>query len=89
MQAIHELNFNLWIQFSVLSHLHERFFSFFLLFAVYVGEINQLVLKLLQTVVWCAIKGNSCVLEDAASSTSTAVMGTMTVGISVMREGSC
>lgn len=53
----------------------------------YVYVMNCSLLFLVQTVVWCVIKGNSCALEDVAFSTSTAVTDMMTVGTSVMRGG--
>lgn len=40
-----------------------------------------------QTAVWSVMKGSSCVQEDAASSTSTAVTAMMTVETSVMKGG--
>lgn len=49
--------------------------------------MNRSLLLLVQTVVWCVMKGNSCVPEDVAFSTSTAVMDMMTVGTSVMKGG--
>ena len=42
---------------------------------------------LVQTVAWCVMRESSCVLEDDAFSTSTAVTDTMTAGTSVMRGG--
>lgn len=49
--------------------------------------MNCSLLLLVQTVVWCVMEGNSCVPEDVAFSTSTDVMGMMTVGTSATRGG--
>ena len=41
----------------------------------------------LQPVAWCVVRGSSCVLAVAVSSTSTDVTDMTTVGTSAMREG--